>query len=99
MTVLGALLGLVAALGVLIAVRAAPPLRPVRLVDRIAPYLADSAPPSRLLAPSAPAPLPPMKPPCCLPRLNWPPLALVTSMHDGRCRSIPTARGHWLDRT
>lgn len=32
------------------AVRAAPPMRPVRLADRIAPYLADTAPPSRLLA-------------------------------------------------
>lgn len=50
----GALLGLLAAAGGLLAVRAAPPLRPVRLVDRIAPYLGDTPPPSRLLArPSA----------------------------------------------
>src|SRR5664279_4966908 len=50
---LGALL---AAAGILIAVRAAPPLRPVRLVDRVAPYLGDTPRPSRLLAqPSAAA--------------------------------------------
>src|SRR5579875_3892504 len=46
----GAGLGLAAATGVLLAVRAAPPMRPVRLSDRVAPYLADTAPPSRLLA-------------------------------------------------
>ncbi|MEO6885474.1 MAG: type II secretion system F family protein [Jatrophihabitantaceae bacterium] len=46
----GALLGLIAAAGVLIAVRAAPPLRPIRLADRLAPYLGDVPPPSRLLA-------------------------------------------------
>ncbi len=52
--VLGAGLGLVAALGVVVAVRATPPMRPVRLADRIAPYLGDTLPPSRLLArPSA----------------------------------------------
>ncbi len=51
---LGVLLGLATAAGVLIAVRALPPLRPVRLVDRIAPYLGDTPAPSRLLArPSA----------------------------------------------
>jgi tight adherence protein C len=50
----GAALGLVAAAGVLLAIRAAPPMRSVRLADRIAPYLGDAAPPSRLLArPSA----------------------------------------------
>jgi tight adherence protein C len=50
------LLGLLAAAGLLLAVRAAPPLRPVRLADRIAPYLGDTPPPSRLLAqPSASA--------------------------------------------
>jgi tight adherence protein C len=48
--VLGALLGLLFAAGVLLAVRAAPPMRPVRLVDRVAPYLADTPPPSKLLA-------------------------------------------------
>lgn len=47
---IGALLGLVAATGVLIAVRAAPPLRPIRLADRLAPYLGDVPAPSRLLA-------------------------------------------------
>ncbi len=52
--VLGGALGLVAALGVIIAVRAMPPMRPIRLADRIAPYLGDTPPPSRLLVrPSA----------------------------------------------
>ncbi len=46
---IGAGLGLVAAIGVGIAVRAAPPLRPIRLVDRMAPYVGESAQPSRLL--------------------------------------------------
>jgi tight adherence protein C len=50
----GAGLGLLAAGGVLIAVRATPPMRPVRLADRMAPYLGDTPPPSKLLArPSA----------------------------------------------
>jgi tight adherence protein C len=48
--VFGALLGLLFAAGVLLAVRAAPPMRPVRLVDRVAPYLVDTPPPSKLLA-------------------------------------------------
>ncbi|HEY2271337.1 MAG TPA: type II secretion system F family protein [Jatrophihabitantaceae bacterium] len=53
---LGAVLGALAAIGVIIAVRAAPPLRPIRLVDRVAPYLGDAPRPSRLLAqPSASA--------------------------------------------
>ena len=54
-TLLGMTLGLVAALGVALAVRAAPPLRPIRLEDRLAPYLRDTPMPSRLLsvAPSA----------------------------------------------
>lgn len=52
--VAGAALGLVASGGAIMAVRAAPPLRPIRLVDRMAPYLGDTPPPSRLLArPSA----------------------------------------------
>lgn len=46
----GALLGALAAAGVIIAVRAAPPLRPIRLIDRVAPYLGDTPRPSRLLA-------------------------------------------------
>ena len=49
----GAGIGLLAAVGLVLAVRAAPPMRPVRLADRIAPYLGDTAPPSRLLAPPA----------------------------------------------
>jgi tight adherence protein C len=48
---LGSVLGLLFAAGVAIAVRAAPPLRPVRLVDRMAPYLGDASAPSALLAP------------------------------------------------
>ncbi|HZE48273.1 MAG TPA: type II secretion system F family protein [Jatrophihabitantaceae bacterium] len=48
--VLGAFLGLLLAGGVLLAVRAAPPMRPIRLADRIAPYLGDTPPPSKLLA-------------------------------------------------
>ncbi len=53
---LGALLGALLAAGVILAVRAAPPLRPIRLVDRVAPYLGDTPRPSRLLAqPSASA--------------------------------------------
>lgn len=47
---LGAVLGALAAAGVIVAVRAAPPLRPIRLVDRVAPYLGDTPRPSRLLA-------------------------------------------------
>ena len=45
----GAGLGLLAALGVVIAVRATPPMRPIRLADRVAPYVADTPPPSKLL--------------------------------------------------
>jgi tight adherence protein C len=53
---LGAVLGALVAAGVIIAVRAMPPIRPVRLVDRVAPYLGDTPRPSRLLAqPSASA--------------------------------------------
>jgi tight adherence protein C len=50
MWLIGALLGLLAACGALLAVRAAPPMRPIRLADRLAPYLADTPAPSRLLA-------------------------------------------------
>jgi tight adherence protein C len=48
--VLGGSLGLMFALGVIVAVRAAPPMRPVRLVDRVAPYLGETPAPSKLLA-------------------------------------------------
>lgn len=52
--VVGGALGLLAATGVIVAVRGAPAMRPIRLADRIAPYLADTPAPSRLLArPSA----------------------------------------------
>jgi tight adherence protein C len=51
---LGGGLGALAATGILLALRAAPPLRPVRLVERVAPYLGDTETPSKLLArPSA----------------------------------------------
>ena len=56
--VVGALLGLQLAIGLLLAVRAAPPLRPVRLADRMAPYLGDTPPPSRLLGPPSAAAAP-----------------------------------------
>ena len=47
--VTGGALGLMFATGVIVAVRAAPPMRPIRLVDRIAPYLGDNPAPSRLI--------------------------------------------------
>ena len=54
MSVLGGALGLIASLGLIVAIRSAPPMRPIRLVDRIAPYLGEAPPPSKLLArPSA----------------------------------------------
>lgn len=46
---LGMLLGLAAATGVALVVSYAPPFRAVRLVDRLAPYIHDTPPPSRLL--------------------------------------------------
>jgi tight adherence protein C len=46
---LGMLLGLVAAVGLVLVVTYAPPFRSVRLVDRLAPYVHDTPPPSRLL--------------------------------------------------
>ena len=48
--VAGAGLGLLAAVGVITVVAASPPLRRPRLDDRLAPYLRENAPPSRLLA-------------------------------------------------
>jgi len=50
LTTAGALLGLVFATGVLLAVLWSPPLRRVRLEERLSPYLADAPQPSRLLA-------------------------------------------------
>jgi tight adherence protein C len=43
------LLGLAAAVGLVLAISYAPPFRSVRLVDRLAPYVHDTPPPSRLL--------------------------------------------------
>jgi tight adherence protein C len=51
---LGGALGLLFAVGVVVAVRAAPPMRAVKLVDRVAPYVGDAPQPSRLLG-TAPA--------------------------------------------
>jgi tight adherence protein C len=48
--VLGGAVGVLFAAGVLLAVRAAPPMRPIRIAERIAPYLGDTPPPSKLLA-------------------------------------------------
>jgi tight adherence protein C len=48
-SVVGMLLGLVAATGLVLVVGYAPPFRSVRLVDRLAPYVHDTPPPSRLL--------------------------------------------------
>jgi tight adherence protein C len=45
----GMLLGLGAAVGLVLVLRYAPPFRSVRLVDRLAPYVHDTPPPSRLL--------------------------------------------------
>lgn len=47
--VTGMLLGLMAAVGLVLVVSYAPPFRSVRLVDRLAPYVHDTPPPSRLL--------------------------------------------------
>jgi len=48
-SLLGMLLGLVGAVGLVLAVSYAPPFRSVRLVDRLAPYVHDTPAPSRLL--------------------------------------------------
>jgi tight adherence protein C len=45
----GMLLGLLAAVGLVLVISYAPPFRSVRLVDRLAPYVHDTPPPSRLL--------------------------------------------------
>lgn len=74
----GAVLGLLAAAGVVIAVRAMPPMRPIRLADRMAPYLGDTPQPSRLLArPSATS-----APFAVLRRLFGPALADVVKVLD-----------------
>lgn len=56
--VTGAVAGLSAATGVLLAVSSVPPLRRPRLADRLAPYLKDAPRPSRLLASTGAAPFP-----------------------------------------
>jgi tight adherence protein C len=47
---IGAGLGLLVACGLLVTVFSSPPMRAIRLADRLAPYLRDSPPPSALLA-------------------------------------------------
>ena len=47
--VVGMVLGLAAAVGLVLVLAYAPPFRSVRLVDRLAPYVHDTPPPSRLL--------------------------------------------------
>ncbi|NYJ06599.1 type II secretion system F family protein [Petropleomorpha daqingensis] len=47
--VVGMLIGLMAAVGFVLVLTFAPPFRSVRLVDRLAPYVHDTPPPSRLL--------------------------------------------------
>jgi tight adherence protein C len=47
--VVGMLLGLLTAVGFVLVLTYAPPFRSVRLVDRLAPYVHDTPPPSRLL--------------------------------------------------
>lgn len=54
----GALLGLLAGAGLVLAVGRLPVLRRPRLDDRLAPYLRDTARPSRLLEPAARTPFP-----------------------------------------
>jgi tight adherence protein C len=48
-TLTGMLLGLAVATGLVLVLRYAPPFRAVRLIDRLAPYVHDTPPPSRLL--------------------------------------------------
>jgi tight adherence protein C len=47
--IVGMLIGLAAAVGLILAISYAPPFRSVRLVDRLAPYVHDTPAPSRLL--------------------------------------------------
>lgn len=55
LTMIGALLGLVAAVGILLVVFNAPPLRRPSLADRIAPFVREQARPSRLLSTPPPS--------------------------------------------
>jgi tight adherence protein C len=87
-TVLGGLLGGAAGAGVLIAVRAAPPMRPIRLPDRIAPYLGDTASTSKLLArPSATS-----APFIVIRRLFGPVLAQAVAILDRTVGGAPSVR-------
>lgn len=54
-TMVGALLGLVGALGLLLAIYRAPPLRRPSLADRISPFVREAPRPSRLITRPAPA--------------------------------------------
>src|SRR3954469_12794846 len=54
----GMLLGLVAAIGLVLVLSYAPPFRSVRLLDRLAPHAHDTPPPPRLLRTPHPPPPP-----------------------------------------
>ncbi len=61
-TVIGALLGALAAAGLIVAAVSSPPLRRPPLADQLAPYLRDAAPTSTLLADRRPlTPFPPLE--------------------------------------
>lgn len=96
--VFGGLLGLLLAAGVLLVVRAAPPMRPVRIADRIAPYLGDTPVPSKLLArPSATS-----APFTVVRRLFGPALGEVVALVDrvvGGSSSVRRRLGGLGDRT
>jgi tight adherence protein C len=85
---LGGVLGLLFAAGVLLAVRAAPPMRPIRLIDRVAPYLGDTPPPSKLLArPSATS-----APFALVRRLLGPAIGDAAGLLDGVVGGAPSVR-------
>ena len=73
----GAAIGLAGASGVLVSIAHSPPMRRPRLVDRLAPYLRDTARPSRLL--DEPRPVTPFP---ALDRLLGPPLRDVARHVD-----------------
>ncbi len=56
LTLIGAGIGLLAALGLLLAIGSSPPLRRPTLADRVAPYLVDTTAPSELLTTTRPHP-------------------------------------------
>src|ERR1700735_65774 len=90
--VVGGLLGVAVATGIVIAVRAAPPMRPIRLHDRVAPYLGDAPVPSKLLArPSATS-----APFVVIRRLFGPVIAEAVSLLDRVLGGAPSVRRRLL---